>query len=124
MSGRQLLKTALEAALPDWQIVADARALDTIRRPGAAVLWTARRSRPAKLGLDAVQDEVTLWILTATDKPADVEDDLDGLFLAAAAALEPLDWCAWIDAERGTLADRFEGWRLTITCLYNITDQE
>ena len=24
----------------------------------------------------------------------------------------------------GTLADRFEGWRLTITCLYNITDQE
>lgn len=123
MSGRKLLEAALKAALPTWQIVADARALDGIRKPGAVVLWTARRARPPKLGLDAVQDEVTLWILTATDKPADLEDDLDDLFLAVAAALEPLDWCAWTDAERGVLADRFEGWRLTITCLYTITEE-
>ena len=123
MSGRQLLKAALEAALPGWQIVADARALDSIRKPGAAVLWTARRTRPAKLNLDVVTDEVTLWILTATDKPADVEDDLDDLFTAVTAALEPLDWCIWTDAERGTLADRYEGWRLTITCLYNISQE-
>ena len=123
MSGRQLLKAALETALPAWQIVADARALDGIRKPGAAVLWTARRTRPAKLNLDVVTDEVTLWILTATDKPADVEDDLDDLFATLTAALEPLDWCIWTDAERGTLADRYEGWRLTITCLYNITQE-
>ena len=59
MSGRKLLEAALKAALPTtWQIVADARALDGIRKPGAAVLWTARRARPPKLGLDAVQDEL------------------------------------------------------------------
>ena len=123
MSGRKLLKAALTAALPGWQIVADARALDGIRKPGAVVLWTARRTRPAKLQLDVVTDEVTVWILTATDKPADVEDDLDELFTAVADALEPLDWCAWTEAERGTLADRYEGWRLTITCLYTITEE-
>jgi len=121
MSGRQLLAAALTAALPSWQIVSDARALDGVRKPGAAVLWTARRTRPDKLTLDLVTDEIVLWVLTASDKPADIEDDLDALLQAVMEALEPLEWCAWTDAERATLDETFPGWRLTVTAAYTIT---
>lgn len=120
MSGRKLLADALRAALPAWQIVSDARALDGVRKPGAAVLWTARRTRPDKLTLDLLMDEITLWVLTASDRPADIEDDLDGLLGDVMRALEPLEWCAWTEATRGTLDETFPGWQLTVSCAYRI----
>lgn len=120
MTGRKLLAGALAAALPAWQIVSDARALDGVRKPGAAVLWTAKRTRPDKLSLDLLQDEIVLWVLTAADRPADIEDDLDTLLEAVMHALEPLPWAAWTDAERGTLDETFPGWRITVSCAYRI----
>lgn len=121
MTGRSLLAGELAAALPGWLIVSDARQIDTVPNPGACVLWTARRSRPAKLGLDWLLDELTLWVLTPATKPARIEDDLDELLQQVMEALEPLQAFAWTDAERGVLADKFDGWRLTVTCTYQIT---
>jgi hypothetical protein len=121
VSGRTILAQALRAGLPGWQIVADARALDPIRRPGAAVLWTASRRKAPALGLDWFADELTLWVLTATDKPEQLEDDLDGLLLQLLEVLEPLTAFAWEQADRGVLADKFEGWRLTVTCCFQLT---
>lgn len=121
MSGRKMLHSALSATLPGWQVVSDARALDAIRRPGAAVMWTAKRAKAPALGLDWFTDEVTLWILTPTDRPADLEDSLDSLLLTVMEALEPLDAFHWETAERGVLAEKFEGYRLTITCAFRIT---
>lgn len=121
MNGRKQLHQALTAALPGWQIVSDARQLDSVRRPGACVLWTEKLSRPAKLGLDWAQDEITLWVLTASDKPADIEDDLDDLLLSVLEVLEPLESFGWTEAERGVLAEQFHGWRVPLICLYKIT---
>ena len=123
MSGRSELATALKAALPAWQIVADARELDIVRKPGACVLWTSRRTRPRKLGTDILQDDVSLWVLSAADA-AHLEDDLDQLTEQVMAALEPLEAFSWETAERGQLAEKFDGWKFTITCLNTITTEE
>lgn len=123
MSGRRLLAEALRAALPAWQIVSDPRQLDAVRKPAAAVLWTSKRTKAPALGLDWFADEVELWALTAIDKPADIEDDLDARLLDVMAALEPLDTFAWTTAERGALADTFDGYKLTVTCIVQITPE-
>lgn len=122
MTGRKLLADALAVALPAWQIVSDARVLDGVRKPAAVVLWTARRMRPDKLTLDFVTDELTLWVLTAADRPADIEDDLDARLGDVMQALEQLPWCAWTEATRGTLDEHFPGWQLTVSCAYRITE--
>lgn len=122
MSARTELAAALAAALPDWLIISDARALDTVPR-STAVLWTSRINRPAKLGLDLLTTELTLWVLTPTSDPTRLEDALDVGLVDVMAALEPLQAFAWTEAERGTLADRFDGWRLSITCLNTITEE-
>lgn len=121
MSGRKLLAEALSAALPTWQIVAHARALDGVRPPAGIVLWTTKRTKAPALGLDWFADELTLWALTASDNPKLLEDDLDARLLDVMAALEPLTDFAWTAAERGVLADTYDGWRLTLTCLWHPT---
>lgn len=122
-SGRTLLAQALRAALPAWQIVSDARQLDTVRKPGAIVLWSQKRTKAPALGLAWFKDEITLQVLTATDKPDLIEDDLDDLLLQVMSALEPLDSFAWETAERVAVADTWHGWQLTITCLYQVTTE-
>ncbi|MFT4296527.1 MAG: hypothetical protein QM582_14055 [Micropruina sp.] len=124
LGGRAMLAAALSDALPAWQIVADARALDSVRKPAAAVLWTSKRTRPDKLTLDILQDEITLWVLTAADNPAIIENDLDELLEAVIQAIEPLEWCAWTEAERGTLDEKYPGWRLTVSCAYQLITEE
>lgn len=121
MTGRKLLAQVLEVGLPGWLVLSDARQIDSVPQPGACVLWTQRRSRPAKLGLDWVLDEITLWVLTATTKPALIEDDLDALLQQVLEVLEPDAAFAWTEAERGTLGESWQGWRLTVTCSYKIT---
>ena len=121
MSGRKLLADALKAALPSWQVVSDARALDSVRKPGACVLWTADREKAPALGLHWFKDAVRLWVLTASDKPSEIEDDLDDLLLQAMEALEPLDAFAYERWERGTLNDVFSGYFTDVTCLFSVT---
>lgn len=120
MSGRQILAQALGGALPGWQIVADARALDGVRKPGAIVLFPITRKRPDLARLSLLQDELGLWVLTAADKPSVIEDDLDDLLEAVIGALEPLDAFVWTEATRGVLDETWHGWRLTVICNYKI----
>lgn len=120
-TGRTRLAQALRAGLPAWQIVSDLRQLDGVRRPGAILLWTQNRRKAPALGLAWFSDEVTLQVLTATDKPDRIEDDLDDLLLQVMQVLEPLDAFAWETAERVTVADTWHGWQLTITCIFQLT---
>lgn len=124
MSGRQQLAEALAAALPGWQILSHTRGLDTVRQPGACVLWTEKRTRAPALGLGWFADEITLWVLTAADKPALIEDDLDDLLMQVMQALEPLDQFHWAEASRDVLADTFDGYQLTITCIWQAQPDE
>lgn len=123
MTGRTILAQALATALPGWQILAGARQLDTVRRPGAIVLWSTRRTKAPALGLHWFADELMLQVVTAADHPDHIEDDLDQLLAQVMAALEPLDSFAWDNAERVTLGDTHHAWQLTITCLYQLTQE-
>lgn len=124
MSGRAQLAEALKVALPTWQIHSHPNELDAIKQPAACVLWTERRTRLMNKGLDWFQDELNLWVLTATDKPSLIEDDLDDLLFQVMAALEPLDAFAWETAEREVLADKFNGYRLTLQCVWQMPAAE
>lgn len=123
MSGRKLLADALGAALPAWQILSHTGQLDTVKQPGACVLWTQNRRKAPNLGLSWFIDQVELWVLTATSKPDLIEDDLDALLLDVMAALEPLDSFTWDVAERDVLADTFDGYRLAVTCIFQLTTE-
>jgi len=119
-SGRKILAGAMAAALPSWQIVADARQLDSVRKPGALVMFTQKRKKAPALGLDWLSDEVTLQIVTAAEKSDQIEDDLDELLLQVLSALEPLTAFTWDTAERVVVADAFHGWQLTVTCAFRV----
>lgn len=119
MSGRKLLAGALTAALPGWTILSHARQLDVLTKP-TCVLWTDKREKAPALGLAWFRDEVTLWVLTAADLPALVEDDLDGNLYEVMQALEPLNEYAWGTAERDVLAESFDGYKLTVTCVWQM----
>ena len=124
-TGRTVLATALRRGLePDMQIVSDARAVDSVKHPGACVLWTSRRIRQSLNGFEQIQDEVTLWVLTATDAPSKIEDSLDALLLDVLRVIESQNAFTWTEAERGVLADKFDGWRLTIQCISHIENND
>lgn len=125
MSGRAMLADALSAALPAWQVLSHTGQLDAVKQPGACVLWTSNRRKAPTLGLDWFIDQTEMWVLTATTRPELIEDDLDALLLAVMEALEPLDSFSWDMAERGVLADAFDGYRLTISCVWQaVPDDE
>lgn len=118
MSGRTVLRDALTAGLPGWQVVSDPRALDSVRKPGAVVLGTTRITRIP--GSPLLGAELALWVLTATTKTDQIEDDLDSLLKAVCDVLEPLDAFSWTAAERLVLADTYDGYKVTVTCGYQI----
>lgn len=122
MSGRTVLRDALTAGLTGWQVVSDPRALDSVRKPGAVVLGTNKRTRTPTLGLGWFTEELTLWVLTATTRPDQIEDDLDALLLQVLQVLEPLDSVRWDVAERLVLADTYDGYKITITTLVQLVD--
>lgn len=119
-SGRTLLADALREGLPGWQILSDARVLDSVKQPGACVLWTAKRAKVPSLGLHWFQDDVTLYVLTASDRPELVEDSLDELLLTVAQVLEPLSGFHWDTAERATLDEKWLGYRIPVTCVVQV----
>lgn len=118
---RSTLGAILRDKLEGWTIVDTARQLDSIPKPGAVVLWGSKRTSSQTNGLPFLVDEVTLWVLTAADKPDAVEDDLDALLETVLEAIEDAPAFAWTEAERGVLADRWQGWQLTLTAVQNIT---
>ena len=120
-SGRAYLAGVLKDTLPDWQIVSDPRALDSIRKPGAIVLGTSKITRAA--GSAILGAELVLWVLTAADRPALIEDDLDDLLKTVCDVLEPLDAFNWTEAERMVLADVYDGYKVTLTCAYKIENE-
>lgn len=119
-SGRTLLADALREGLPGWQVLSDARVLDSVKMPGACVLWTSKRAKAPSLGLGWFMDEVVLYVLSATDKPELIEDALDDLLIQVAQVLEPLDAFHWESAERATLDEKWLGYRIPVTCFVQI----
>lgn len=121
-SARKLLASKLAAAPRQWTVIEDARAIDTVRKDGACVLWTSKRSRVMEMNRPTyLRDDVTLWALTGASDPTRIEDDLDELLLAVLDVIEAEKSFTWSEAERGQLEDKFPGWRVTVSALYRIT---
>ena len=120
MNGRQLLAEALKQQMAGHQIVSDARQLDSVRSPGAVVVWTQLRKRAVLNGFTMLTDDVVVWVLTPATKPEEIEDSLDGLLLEVLEVLESLPQFTWDQAERGVLSDKFDGFRITAECAYKI----
>lgn len=120
MSGRNLLADAIKTDHPDWLVISTPRVVDSLVKP-TCILWTGKRKRDEQLQVSILLDEIELWILTPTTKVDLIEDDLDELLMHVIETLEANQGFAWQEAERGTLAEKFDGWRMTVTCGYNIT---
>lgn len=118
-NGRTLLAAALTTALPDMDVVSNAVAIDSVRRGGAAVVWTNKRVRTDYANLSYLKDEVILWVVSGADAKT-VEDDLDAKLQSVLEVLEQIPSLGWEEAERGTLLERFEGWRITVNFSYEI----
>lgn len=124
-NGRELLTDALTApGLPAWQVVSDPRQLDGVRQPGAVVLWTGVRRRLELQSLTMLSDELNVWCLTPTNKPEAIEPGLDALLLDVLQVIEGQPELSWDTAERGVLADTYDGWRVVVTCAYVLTETE
>lgn len=119
MSGRTDLAAALRAGLAGWRVVDTYRPLDSITASTVA-LWTANVDRLEYNGTDWLRATVETWILTPVEKADLVEDSLDDLLTQVLAVIEANPAFTWSTAERATLAETFPGWKLPITCLYQI----
>lgn len=119
MSGRKILADKLSDDLDGWLVVSTPKALDAIARP-TVVLWTTRRKRDGQIELSLLTDEIELWVLDPTTKPELIEDALDARLLEVIEALEQYKEFAWEAADRAVLAEVFSGWRMTLTCIYNV----
>lgn len=119
MSGRKILADKLSDDLDGWLVASTAKPIDAITRP-TCVLWTTRRKRDEQIELSLLTDEIELWVLDPTTKPELIEDALDARLLEVIEALEQYEAFSWDTAERAVLAEVFSGWRMTITCIYNV----
>lgn len=119
-SGRKILADKLKTDLPDWLILATARQLDAITKR-TCILWTARRKRDEQVELSMLIDEIELWVFDPSEHVDYVEDALDDALLEVIEALEQHKDFAWQEAERGTLMDKFSGWRIPVICIYKVT---
>ena len=115
MSARTDLADALDAATPDtWQVdpyyrVPDALEVDTTR----LVVFTTTWRRGAAIGLR--QLEAVVWLIVPNVDPAVVDDVLDAQLDVLLDLLDKRSALTWTEAERGTLADAFAGYRITLT---------
>lgn len=111
MSARQVLKDVLtplghpiiSSRLPD-QIAELSYAIGTreVAPQGTARqrLWT-----------------LDLYVLSPLSEPAAADDDLDAALVEVFGALDQSDPIAWTGAERGTAAESFNSFRITVTII-------
>ena len=120
MSARTQLADALTAALPDtYRVMGFNDQLDGVSRP-TVMLWQSSLRRIEQIGHDRLQVSVALWVLTGRDNLERADDDLDDALEDVIAALRPLTWVDWTEAERGVLLERFHGYNLTVTAVAQI----
>lgn len=123
MSARTQLAADLKTGLPTYPVVAYDPTLDVVRKP-TLMLWQDYLTRPERLALSAVQVNLILWVLVGIEDPAKADDALDTALEDVLFALEPIAWVQWEKAERGIFAERFHGYKVTLTAMAAITPNE
>lgn len=119
MNARGVLAQALATALPDVRVLGYPADVEAVTRP-TVMLWQSLIERSDLLGLDRVKVTLELWALVATEDPARADDALDEHLENVLYALQDLTWLDWTTAERGVLAERFHGYRVTAQAVAKI----
>lgn len=121
VSARTDLRTALAAALPAYRITGAKGVLDGVTRPTIGV-WQQSFTRRPDWGEDHVQVGLEVWVVVPTEDPDKADDALDEGLDDLLAALKPLGWVDWTDAQRGILNDTTHGYNVTVTAVAKIGD--
>lgn len=119
MSARTDLAAALTTALPAFRVSGFNDQIDAVVRP-TVMLWQSSLERLEQIGHDRLRVTLDLWVLTGREDPEKADDALDDAMELVVAALLPLTWVDWTNAERGVFLERFHGYKLTVTAVAQI----
>lgn len=121
MSARTELKTALEAALPDYRITGARGIAEPSPRPSVGV-WQARVVRRPEWQKAHAQVDLEVWVTVPQEDPDRADDALDDALDDLVSALNPIAWCDWTLAERGVLGSGIHGYQVTVQAVAEIGD--
>lgn len=119
MSARTQLAAELTAALPTFRVTGFNDQLDAVARP-TVMLWQSSLARLEQIAHDRLRVNLDLWVLTGRENPDTADDELDESLEAVIAALLPLTWVDWTNAQRGIWQEKFHGYNLTVTAVAQI----
>ena len=121
MSARTALAQALAAALPTYRVLGYGEIPDSVTRP-TVVVWVEKIERAEQIALDRLVLTFQAWVLVGGDNPATVDDALEAALDDVIDAWQGVPWCAWTEATRGVLADKFPGYLITARAVGKIGD--
>lgn len=124
LSPRKIIGDYLRQALTDWTVVDAPREVDAVARR-TVILWTSSAERLEKYNLTHLKWDLETWITVPPAPTASAfEDSLDRALIDYIAALEATENIVWSKGERGTLADTIDGYRVTLTVVAQLTNEE
>lgn len=88
------------------------------------LVWVETITRPEQFGLHYVRVDFSLWLLVGTEDPEKAADQLDDALMDVLGALQQIDSLTWSNAEHGTYKQQWNGYKLTVTKVAQILDEE
>lgn len=120
MNARETVVAALAPVVDlGWKIIDTARQIDVLTTP-TLIVWTSNVERIDKNNLDWLKATTEVWLITPETQHDKVEPALDAMLDQVLALIEAADHITWKTADRGTLAETFQGWHIPITTVYQI----
>ena len=125
MNARKHLRDTLPQTLPEaWRVMSAPRTLDALPKTPTVVLWTSKVARQKLNVATILRWDVETWLLLPpSPEPEAGEDRLDSALLDYIQALEADSDLTWSEAERGTLADTHDGYRVVVTLTLRIESE-
>ena len=110
-----LLDDALNGSGTDYRIVSAPVELDGMEIPTVVVYREEVRPSPVALGY--LVSTVAVWVLVPQQDPRAAEDPLDDALSAILQVLDDDTSLTWTEAQRGTYADRWPSYKVTVTII-------
>jgi hypothetical protein len=111
VDARTQLAGLLEHALPDVDVVVDARSPEQL--PRRRVVLLSRSVDPSPVACPVPVLELEAWAITPLTTPGRADDDVDDFVDDVLDALDDSD-VVWTSCERGLWADAYPCFRITI----------
>jgi len=113
MSARSHVADVVEAT--GFRVIPAPVDLDAVTAPTVVLYREKVEPSPAALGKRL--STLAVWVLDPRQDPRAAEDPLDASLDDVLAALDSDASLAWAEAERGTYADKWPAYRITLTII-------